>query len=363
MTIQFEDTINRRDFLRYTALASAGVAALSGLGSLPAHAAMAKELRLLFAGGTWQKWFSGTFAVPFTEKHGTKFIWRAGLSHDPIVIAQRRRPQWDLIHGSQKTAMQLGAMGLLVKWEEDRIPNLENVHPSFRYDYLAGKIHTPYGLAVNTKRITREIDSWEDLWDPAFKGKVAFPIWKWMGEEVFHYLNKLAGGAEDDIDPGIAKLAALFKENDAQLIDNVEHTHQKLLSEDVWICPHFGARTEKAAKAGAPVEFILPKEGGMSWIFNTAIVGGRPPESQEAAEQFVGETLDPERQIEFSRLTGYPPTNREAQNNLPDDLANVRYTEEQLASLGKIQRGFDYLAMFAFKDQYSERWKKEVLAA
>ena len=70
MTIHFEDTINRRDFLRYTALASAGVAALSGLGSLPAHAAMAKELRLLFAGGTWQKWFSGTFAVPFTEKHG-----------------------------------------------------------------------------------------------------------------------------------------------------------------------------------------------------------------------------------------------------------------------------------------------------
>ena len=99
------------------------------------------------------------------------------------MIAQRRRPQWDLIHGSQKTAMQLGAMGLLVKWEEDRIPNLENVHPSFRYDYLAGKIHTPYGLAVNTKRITREIDSWEDLWDPAFKGKVAFPIWKWMGKK------------------------------------------------------------------------------------------------------------------------------------------------------------------------------------
>ena len=184
-----------------------------------------------------------------------------------------------------------------------------------------------------------------------------------MGEEVFHYLNKLAGGAEDNIDPGIAKLAALFKENDAQLIENVEHTHQKLLSEDVWICPHFGARTEKAAKAGAPVEFVLPKEGGMSWIFNTSIIAGRPPESREAAEQFVGETLDPERQIEFSRLTGYPPTNREAQNNLPDELANIRYTEEQLASLGKIQREFDYLTMFAFKDQYSERWKKEILAA
>ena len=363
MTIHFEDTISRRSFLRNAALAGAGAATLGSLGSFSAHAAMAKELRLLFAGGTWQEWYSNTFAVPFTEAHGTKFIWRKGLSHEPIVIAQRKRPQWDLIHGNQEMATQLGAMNLLVKWEDDRIPNLANVHPSFRYEFLAGKIHTPYGLAVNTKRITREINSWEDLWDPAFKGKVAFPVWKWMGEEVFHYINKLAGGAEDNIDPGIAKMAALFKDNECQLIENVEHTHQNLLAEEVWICPHFGARTEKAAAAGAPVEFILPKEGGMSWIFNTGIIAGRPDESREVAEQFVGATLDAENQIAFSRLTGYPPTNREAQNNLPDDMQNIYYSDEQLANLGAAQRNFDYLTMFAYKDQYTERWKKEVLAA
>ena len=63
--------------------------------------------------------------------------------------------------------------GAVVEWTEERIPNLKQIHPAFRYPYLAGKIHTPYGLAVNTKRIKKPVTRWADLWDPAFDGKVA----------------------------------------------------------------------------------------------------------------------------------------------------------------------------------------------
>ena len=129
-------------------------------------------------------------------------------------------------------------------------------------------------------------------------------------------LHQKARAAErkTNIDPGIAKMAALFKDNECQLIENVEHTHQNLLAEEVWICPHFGARTEKAAAAGAPVEFILPKEGGLSWIFNTGIVAGRPDESREVAEQFVGSTLDagePDRILAPHRLPADQPRSAE----------------------------------------------------
>ena len=251
-------------------------------------------------------------------------------------------------------------MDALVKWEESRIPNLKDVHPAFRYPFLAGKIHTPYGLAVNTKRIKRPITSWNDLWDPEFAGKVAFPKWTWMGQEVFHAINQLNGGASDNVDPGIKKLAALYKDNKSQTINNVEHSHQMLLSEEVWIAPHFGARIEKAAKAGAPVEFVVPKEGGLSFIFNTAIVSHRPKDSEELAHKFVDNTLDPENQIAFSRLTGYPPTNRVAMANLPADLKKLEMTEAELSAFGGIQREFDYMAMFMFRDQIKTRWDKEV---
>ena len=70
-----------------------------------------------------------------------------------------------------------------------------------------------------------------------------------------------------------------------------------LVSEDVWICPLFGARAEKAKQAGAPVDFVLPKEGGLSWIWNTSIIAGRPASEIQLCQEFVNTTLDAERQI------------------------------------------------------------------
>lgn len=347
---------------RRAVLQSILAAGVGGLSSRTAQAA-ATELRFLFAGGTWKDWFDQTFVTPFSKDHGTKIEWKTGLGFEPLVLAQRNRPQWDLIHESQTTSSQIGSVGALVEWKPEAIPNIANIHPSFRYKYLVGKIHTPYGIVWNSKKITRPITSWWDLWDPAFAGKVAFPAWVWTGEDMFHAINVLSGGTPQNIDPGVAKLSALFKANKAQVINNVEHTQQVLLSEDVWICPLFGARAEKAKQAGATVDFVLPKEGGLSWIWNTSIIAGRPADSIALAEQFVNTTLEPERQIAFARLTGYPPTNIETIKNLPPDLRHLTVSDADLTAIGELQRKFDYLAQFEFRDRNQERWQKEVLAS
>lgn len=356
------DGLTRRRLLGRAAGMGAGVLAMSALPRLPAFAAT-NELRILFAGGTWQKWYQESFVDPWVTQHKTNIVWKTGLSFEPLVIAQRNRPQWDLIHLNQNTSSQLGAMQAAVEWKDENLPNLKHIHPSFKYPYLAGKVHTPYGICVNTKRITRPITKWADLWDPAFAGKVAFPAWDWMGQEVFHAINELNGGTPENVDPGIAKLKELYSKNKATTIDNVEHTKQLLVAEEVWICPYFGARTEQAAAAGAPVEFVIPEEGGLSFIWNTAIIANRPKDSLELVHKFVNETLEAEKQIAFSRKTGYPPTNMQAMKNLPPDLKKLAMTDAQVEALGKIQRKFDYMAMFAYRDQIRNRWNKEVLAS
>jgi putative spermidine/putrescine transport system substrate-binding protein len=348
----------RRRFLE----GAIGAGAAAALFPHGLSAAEAKELRILFAGGTWKDWYEQSFVAPFAEKRGTKIIWKTGLGFEPLVIAQRARPQWDLIHENQNTSSQLGAMNAVIEWKEERIPNIKKIHPSFRYSHNVGKVHTPYGVCVNTKRIKKPITSWFDLWDPEYAGKVAWPDWVWVGEEVFHAVNIMGGGDAENVDPGIGKLKELFKKNKAQMINNVEHTKQLLVAEEVWICPYFGARTEQAAASGAPVEFVIPKEGGLSWIWNTAIVAGRPKESIELAEQLVNDTLDAEKQIAFCRKCGYPPTNMEAMKNLPPDLKKLEMSEADLEGLGKLQRSFDYMAQFAYRDRNRERWNKEVLA-
>jgi spermidine/putrescine-binding protein len=353
-----ELSVSRRSLLQ--GIATVGVA---GTLCAPAivRAAPAGELRILFPGGTWKDWFDQTFVQPFAKESGTKVEWKTGMGFEPLVLAERRRPQWDLIHESQNTSSQLGAMDAIIAWTQDQIPNIAKIHPAFRYEYLVGKIHTPYGIVWNTKKITRPINSWWDLWDPAFAGKVAFPDWVWLGQDVFYAINALSGGDASNIDLGIAKMKELFTRNKAQIIRNVEQTQQVLVSEDVWICPLFGARAEKAKQAGAPVDFVLPKEGGLSWIWNTSIIAGRPQDSIELAQQFVNTTLEADKQIEFARLTGYPPTNLDAIKNLPPDLKHLAVTDKELKAIGDLQRKFDYLTQFKNRDRTQERWEKEVL--
>ena len=123
--------MRRRDLFRV----AAGAAAFSSMPFAGTANAAVDELRVLFPGGSWKEFFERSFANDFAKKENIKFNWRAGHRFSAIVIAQRRNPQWDLMHANQTDAMQLGTMGLLTEWKEDRIPNLKDVHESFRYPY------------------------------------------------------------------------------------------------------------------------------------------------------------------------------------------------------------------------------------
>jgi spermidine/putrescine-binding protein len=198
-----------------------------------------------------------------------------------------------------------------------------------------------------------------DLWDPAFKGKVAIPKWAWVGETWFHSINKVLGGTEDNIDIGIKKCRELFKDNKAIVMDSVEHGKNLFVSEEIWIAPYYTARTTEAQKAGATIEFVFPEEGGLNWYFNTGLIKGRPKESKEMALKFINYTLDPKKQLEFSLLSGYPPTNVKAIDMIPADRPDILLTRAQMDNLGKIK--VDHVKMIKNSDKHAERWNKEVL--
>src|SRR5882762_3540029 len=86
----FDASIGRRRFLEG---ALGGAAALACPAVL--RAAEAKELNILFPGGTWKDWYEQVFVTPFATQRGIKVVWKTGLGFEPLMIAQRRRPQWD----------------------------------------------------------------------------------------------------------------------------------------------------------------------------------------------------------------------------------------------------------------------------
>jgi spermidine/putrescine-binding protein len=124
------EAIGRRRFLQSSLGGATAAAAMTGFVA-PLSAAEAKELRILFPGGTWKDWFEKTFVAPFADSHGTKIVWKTGLGFEPLVIAQRTRPQWDLIHLSQNKASQLGAMNAIIEFKKTAFPtSLRSTPPS-----------------------------------------------------------------------------------------------------------------------------------------------------------------------------------------------------------------------------------------
>lgn len=355
-------TMKRREFIRAVMIAS-GAAAAGGLNLGLARRALASgvTLNFLFAGGTWKKFFEKTFTHPFAQANDCRIVISAGDSASQVVRvrAEKNNPSFDFIHLQQINAMQLGTIGLLEEWTEENIPNLKDIHPAFKNPYHAGKIVAPYGLSFNTEKSPKEVSSWLDLWDPAFKGKVGIPKWPWVGETWFHAVNKVLGGSEDNIDPGIKKCRELVKNNKAVILDSVEHTKNLFVSGEIWIAPYYTARTNQAIKAGAPLKFVYPKEGGLGWYFATAIIKGRPKPNLEMSYKFANYTLDPKKQLEFSMLCGYPPTNIKTMEMIPNDRRDLFLSAADMDNLGKIK--IDYVKMLKISDKAGERWNKEVL--
>jgi len=355
--------VDRRDFIKLGLGATGALGLKGGMDLLHPSVAEAKveSLNYLFPGGTWKTWFENTFTTPFGKENNVKFICTVGdpAAHTARVIAEKGNPNYDFLHHHQINLMQLGAMGLLEEWKESEIANLKDIHPAFRIPYVAGKVITPFGLAYNVKKSPKKVTSWKDLWDPAFRGRVAIPKWAWIGETWFNSINKVLGGTEDNIDPGLKKCRELIKDNKAIIMDSVEQGKDLFVSEEIWIAPYYNARTEQAKKAGAPIEFVYPEEGGLNWYFNVGVIKGRPKENRDLAFKFINYTLDPKKQLEFSLLCGYPPTNMKTMSMIPADRKDLFITKEQMENLGKIK--IDYVKMLNNSDKNAERWNKEVL--
>lgn len=364
---ELEIRVSRRELLRLAGAAGGALAARSLGAALTgerttAQAATAREVSLLFTGGTWKEYFERMYARPFEKMKGARVIFSVGDSGQQIsrVIAERSNERFDMLHMHQYNAAQLAELDLLVPPDPKIVTNLADVDPAFRFSHFVGKVLAPFGLTYNTRRSPRKVASWKDLWDPAFAGRVAVPKWEWVGQTWFYAVNRVWGGAESNIDPGIQKVRELVQKNKAVIMNNVEHGINLFVTGEIWIAPFYTARAQQAKDAGAPVEFVFPEEGGLNWTFNLGIIKGRPTTSVALAQEFLNYTLDPVQQGQFSVLTGYPPTNRRAVALLPKD-ARVLLTSQDMANLGKMR--FDIKQILSNRDRHAERWNKEVLGS
>ena len=188
---------------------------------------------------------------------------------------------WDLIVITNGGAIEkLIRQSFLIELDHSKLPTFaKNAAPSAKdpsYD-PGNKFSVPWqsglvGLAYNPKLTKRPITSFQDLFDPAFKGKITM-----FGDDTDFPTSIMimlgidpAKSTEEDWKRA-AQEAQKLRPQLREFVDNSGMV-DAMSSGNAWISQAYSGDVYQLNNSGAPdIKFVIPKEGATYWTDNMAI--------------------------------------------------------------------------------------------
>lgn len=221
------------------------------------------------------------------------------------------------------------------------------------YDTLA--------LVYDPRVVTTPPTSWNALWNPAYRGRIAIPA-EGGGDiqaiALTIVANRLAG--HDDylatVDPGVQKLTALAPA--VQTWEPKPDAYTLVASGTAAMAIGWNARSQlHIAEAPGRIAAATPDEGTVAQVNVLSLVAGTP--QRDLAEAFVNYALSPEAQARFSAAMPYAPTN--TATVLPPEVAS------RIPLLDPAQRArlipVDWLKVGEARERILEPWRRTIIPA
>jgi iron(III) transport system substrate-binding protein len=220
-----------------------------------------------------------------------QFTKETGIGVEPVeagsgvvfrrISSEREHPLGDVVIGVSRALLRANK-ALLAPYAS---PNKAATPAQFRDpdDHWIGTNLHLLVILQNTKQIPADAGptSWEDLFDPKWKGKIAFtdPANSGSAFSTLTMLAELWGGGDKGWDK-VAKLLANTKVlNRSSLVFQGVGNGEFALGISLEYAGYLWA------KNGAPVKVIYPKDGTMAQMEGVAVIKGGP--NPDAAKKFV----------------------------------------------------------------------------
>jgi putative spermidine/putrescine transport system substrate-binding protein len=238
-----------------------------------------------------------------------------------------------------------------VSMNAGRIPNMTRVHNTMR---RPGNRGVGYGISgvgfmYNKNLVKEPPTSWTELWNPKWRGKVTFFDNNFIPLVLAARLN---GGDEKNIDPGF-KIWMDNAKNIRALANSNDQLLQLLVTGEAQIAPWFTSIWKYWEMDGAPLGFVVPKEGLVAFPIYLQIIKGSTPEQIRVAEEIINELLTAENNSRYARLTFGVPS-------LPD--AEVSDTVKSILNPKLLDNAIwlDWATMGQKASEWRQRWERDV---
>lgn len=315
-----------------------------------------KELRVLTWGGAYEETLKKNVADSnFEEEYNCKVAFISAGGADTLVKINNN--ECDVIVTDPVYSMRAARNGLLAEINETKAPNYAGIYDMAKMDEYT-IIHDvgAYGIAYNPERVSQAPDSWNNLWDSQYEGKIIIRGFRADSIELMVWKAKQEGGNEKNIDSGFEAMGELARNINCFVSDHADAV-TLFQTGDVSLGVWTDGRVAWAREQDTPVEFSLPKEGGFAMITTMNIAKNSP--NLDLAYAYVNMELSKEAQANMGVDLGYFPMNKDSYTALPADVsANMAFTPD---TVEQVQMA-DWSYIETVYDEWSERWEKEVVS-
>ncbi|MBI3690161.1 MAG: spermidine/putrescine ABC transporter substrate-binding protein [Mycolicibacterium aromaticivorans] len=320
---------SRRRFIGGSAAAAAaailGPSFLAACGSSDSGSSASSTQSSGPASGTlrvsnWPLYMADGFVAAFQTASGITVDYKEDFNDNEQWFAKNKEPLSrkqdigaDLVVPTQFMAARLNGLGWLNGISESRWTNKKNM----REDLLNAKadpgrkFSAPYmsgmtALAYNRAATGRDITKIDDLWDPAFKGKISLLADTQDGLGMI--MMSQGSSVENPTSDGVNKAVALIKQQkDAGQIRRFTGNDyaDDLASGNVVIAQAYSGDVVQLQKDNPDLKFVVPETGGTTFV-DTMVIP-YTTQNQKAAEAWINYVYDRANYAKLIAHTQYVP--------------------------------------------------------
>ena len=272
---------------------------LTGCGSGEAKteaAADGGELNLF----VWTEYLPDSVVEKFEEETGIKVNVSTFSSNEDMLskVKSESEGTYDIVLPSDYMIELMIAQGMLEELDKDALTNLSNIGDAYLDpSYDPGNTYTvPYqggvaAIAVNTKKVSKEITSYDDLFDPELKGQmVVLDDYR----AVIGMTARSMGYSMNETDP---EVLSKIEEKLLSLKDNIclfdsDSPKSALISGDASVGMIWSAEIALSMEENPDIQVVYPEEGPYVFMDNWAILKGC--KNFDGAMKFINFMLDPD---------------------------------------------------------------------
>ena len=280
----------------------------------------------------WPFYMADGFIAAFQTATGLTVDYKEDFNDNEQWFAKVKEPLSrkqdigaDLVVPTEFMAARLNGLGWLNEISQSRVPNMKNLRP----DLLESKVDpgrkaiAPYmsgmvGLAYNRAATGRDIKVIDDLWDPAFKGRVS--LLSDTQDGLGMVMLSQGSSVDDPTTETIQKAVDVVREqkDNGQIRRFTGNDYgDDLAAGNTVVAQAYSGDVVQLQADNPDLQFAVPESGG-TWFIDTMIIP-YTTQNQPAAEAWINYVYDRPNYAKLIATTQFVPV----LSDMTDELGKI----------------------------------------